>query len=201
MDFHNEYIILSQHPSSHVLEIRFHFNGQNIRLFFTKSEKHQFLVLICELDTATVIKNIPFYEFNLRMHINGYWDNGYEYVKEYLLDKDYKMTTFYNYLRGAIQMIAKQTSSSKEQTDFKIYHYTLSEGLNLLQNLKEKSTTPHETIYFNHVRRRNISDNQYAKVKLLLGKDAANYLASLNLTAVFTSDIRKQRKLVLEEST
>lgn len=200
MDFHQEYLILNQYPRQDILEVRFHFNGQIIRLFFTKSQKHQFLVLICELNTTTVIKNMPFYELNSRMHINGYWEDGYEHIKDYLLDEQYTLNSFYDRLRKAIQMISKQTALSKEQNNFNIYTHSLSEGLKLLQNSKENSSSPYSTIYFNHVRRANMSNKQYTKVKSLLGKDAANYLASLNLTAVFTSDISRQKQLVLEES-
>lgn len=46
-----------------------------------------------------------------------------------------------------------------------------------------------------------MTDKQYAKVTKLLGKDAANYLVCMGLTAIFTSDISKQKQLVLEEST
>lgn len=199
MDFHEEFTILSQHPTPDVLEIRFRFNAQTIRLFYTNSDNHQFLVLICETDTATVIKNMPFYEINKRMHINGYWGESYDHIKNYLLDTNFKLTTFYDHVRDAIKTIGQ--APLQNLPHFEVQQHTLNDGLHILQTLKDTSTEPGKAIYFNHVRRVKMSDGQRTKVKQLLGKDAAAYLVSLELTAVFTSDITRQRQLILEEST
>ena len=59
---------------------------------------------------------------------------------------------------------------------------------------------PNKAIYFNHIRRIPMSTDQYKKVVGILGKDAADYLQKLNLNAVFTPDITKQKSFILAPS-
>lgn len=139
MNFHEEYVLLNPYNRQNIIEIKFQFNAQNIRLFFTKSDQHQFLVLICETNEATVIKNMPFYDYNGFKHINGYWGTSYKYIKDYLLDENHKLTTFYQYVRKAIRIaIHDSHTSSHDLNKLKVILHPLDEGLKLLKSYKNK---------------------------------------------------------------
>lgn len=191
MDFHKEYEILTSIKSDQILEIVFNFNNHKIKIYFAKKEDYEFLTLVCENDEYSFVKNYGIYFIKDIAHINGYWGKYIDYAKG-LQNKDNRgFNEFYTKVKQSIQSV------DNPKDEFKISYLPENKGLQRIQNASRKSVQPGDAIYFHHIRRQSITDKHFKKVTDILGKDVAKYLRHSNLTAVFTSDIKKQKSFIL----
>lgn len=192
MKFQKEYEILCSIDSDKILEIAFDFNKHRIKIFFSNKEENQFLVLVCENNQISFIKNYPVLFKNGVADINMYWGPYMRYANGLSNPTtNTGFTKFNNKLKESIQSVKDQND------DFKISYLDSLEGIQKIKNANRKSVLPNKDIYYHYTRRKPISDNQYKKVKDLLGKDIAEHFKNSNVTAVFTPDITKQKTFVL----
>jgi len=191
MNFQKEYEILNLIKSDKILEIAFTFRSHKIKVYFSKRESSEFLVLICENDKYSFVKNYGIYFKNGNAIINGYWDIYYKYAKGLKNTNDNGFSEFYS---KPFESIHNVNNPSHE---FSISYLENNSGLQKIKNLTRSSVFSDEPIYFNHIRRQPISTNQFDRVSKYIGKDVAIYLRRNNLNAVFTSDISKQKTFIL----
>ena len=194
MQFQKEYKILDSINSDKILEIAFRFNNHRIKIFFYQKEHNKFLTLVCENDQYSFVKNYGVYFSNDKAHINGYWGDYYHYAKGLANPETFKFNEFYDKLRHAIYSV------NEPNKEFNVLFHNENEGIKKIKSATERSVAPNKAIYFNHIRRIPMSTDQYKKVVGILGKDAADYLQKLNLNAVFTPDITKQKSFILAPS-
>lgn len=194
MKFTNEYHTLSNIKHHSILEMEYSFHAQIIKIYFNNHSDNKFLILVCELEEGTLVRNLAFYQIGNEYHINSYWGKYYPYVKNTLVNhSDYKFSDFFNSIRRAIDSI----NTSNPSVSSKLFNQ--SEGIEKIGNATSTSFFPNDSIYYNHVRRQKMTEAQFTKVSNILGLDAANYLKKLNLNAVFVKDIRRQKSFILEE--
>ncbi|MGG3446481.1 hypothetical protein [Bacillus nitratireducens] len=191
MKFQKEYEILCSINSDKILEIVFDFNNHRIKIFFSNKEGNQFLVLVCENSEISFIKNYPVLFKNGVADINMYWGPYITYATGLSNTTSPGFTEFQKKLKESIQSVENPND------EFKISYLDSRDGIQKIQNANKKSVLPNKEIYYHHTRRTPISDNQYKKVKDLLGKDIAEHFKNSNVTAVFTSDITQQKTFVL----
>lgn len=191
MEFQKEYEILESINTDKILEIAFRFQNHVIKIFFYKKENNKFLTLVCENDQYSFVKNYGVYFSNGKANINGYWGDYHRYAKGLANTETTKFNEFYDKLRQAINSI-------KEQNDeFTISFHIENEGIKKIKSASDRSIALNKAIYFNHIRRVQMTPTHYKKVSGILGKDAADYLKKQNLNAVFTPDITKQKTFIL----
>ncbi|MGH1296407.1 hypothetical protein [Bacillus pretiosus] len=191
MKFQKEYEILCSINSDKILEIVFDFKKHRIKIFFSNKEGNQFLVLVCENNQISFIKNYPVLFKNGVADINMHWGDYYRYAIGLRDTTTPGFSKFNKKLKESIQSVENPND------EFKISYLDSREGIQKIQNANRKSVLPNKEIYYHHTRRTPISDNQYKKVKDLLGEDIAKHFKNSNVTAVFTSDITQQKTFVL----
>lgn len=190
MIFQQEYKILKALDTDKILEISFIHNYHKIKVYFSKKDDNSFFILVCEGLEHTFVKNYAIYFINNQAHINGYWADYYKYAKGLKKHNENNFDSFYNKLKRSILEINDPENKDVKYLSSKI-------GLQIINSTIRDSTHPNEPIFFNHIRRGKISNAQYKKVEKYLGGDIAAYLRKNGLTAVFTSDISKQKTFVL----
>jgi len=191
LEFQKEYEILETINTNQILEIAFSFQNYKLKIFFSQKEHNKFLTLVCENEQYSFVKNYGVYFSNGRANINGYWADYHPYAKGLANPETHKFTEFYEKLRQAIQSV------NEPNKEFNISFLNENEGIKRIKTASDNSVAPNKAIYFNHIRRVKMSPTQYKKVEGILGKDAADYLKKLNLNAVFTPDITKQKSFIL----
>lgn len=191
MNFQEEYEVLTSLNSDKILEIAFDFNNHRIKIYFAKKEEYKFLTLVCENDQISFVKNFGIYFSNEKAKINGYWGKYNDYAKGLSNPTSYGYSEFYNKLRDSIKSV------NNPDSEFKITYLSSPDGIKRIKNHSQNSAIPNDAIFFHHVRRKPISKQQFSKVTENLGEDIAKYLKYSNLTAVFTSDITKQKSFIL----
>ncbi|OJE01301.1 hypothetical protein A9489_25175 [Bacillus thuringiensis] len=192
MKFQKEYEILCSLNSDKMLEIAFDFKKHRIKIFFSNKEGNQFLVLVCENSEISFIKNYPVFFKNGVAHIHMYWGPYMKYATGLSnTPPSPGFTEFHKKLKESIQSVKNPND------EFKISYLDSRDGIQKIQNANRKSVLLNKEIYYSHTRRTPISDNQYKKVKDLLGEDIAKHFKNSNVTAVFTPDITKQKTFVL----
>ena len=191
MDFQEEYETLTSLNSDKILEIAFGFNNHRIKIYFAEKTEYKFLTLVCENDQISFVKNFGVYFSNDKAKINGYWGKYHNYAKGLSNSTNFGYSEFYTKLKNSIKSV------NIPDTEFKISYLSNFEGIKRINNHTQNSVIPGDAIFFNHVRRKPISPQQFTKVTENLGKDVAKYLKYSNLTAVFTSDITKQKSFIL----
>lgn len=193
MEFQTEYNILRSINSDNILEISYIFKGHKIKIYFSQKHENEFLILICENEKESFVKNYGIFFKNGVAHINGYWGKYFKYAKGLKNPTNNQFTDFYNKLSESIQSV------NNPNNEFDIEFLNYDAGIRKIKTARSTSTAPNEAIYFDHIRRRKIGKDQFKKVSDLLGKDVANYLKYSGLTAVFTPDITKQKSFILED--
>lgn len=191
MEFHKEYEILSSINSDKIMEIAFTFNSHIIKLYFAQKADYEFLTLVCENDKYTFVKNYGIYFINGIANINGFWGKYFEYAMGLQNNSNTGFSEFYKKLKESIRSI------QNPNVEYMITYLSDGEGIARIRNANTKSPLSDEPIYFHYVRRQQITPKQFEKVKDLLGVDVAKLLSHSNLTAVFTSDITKQKTFIL----
>lgn len=195
MEFTNEYHILSNINHHSILELEYIFHNQTIKIYFNSTEENEFLVLVCELETGTIVRNLAFYQIEDEFHINGYWGKYYKHVKTTLVNNtDYKFSEFFDSIKEAIQSINNPIPLVT------VTQLSQKSGLSKIRNIESNSVYPNDRIYYNHIRRQIMTTKQYEKISNILGVDAAKYLKKLNLNAAFVKDISRQKRFILEEN-
>lgn len=191
MNFHKEYELLRSLNNDKILEISYTFKKHKIKIYFSQKKDNEFLTLVCENNNHTFVKNYGIYFKNNTAYINGYWEKYHKYAIGLKNSTNNRFTEFYDKLSQIILNV------NNPNDDFEISYLSNSEGINRINNSSRTSVFPNEAIYFHHIRRQPISDDQFKKVSSILGRDVAKYLKYSNLTAVFTPDITKQRSFIL----
>ncbi|MEK4578234.1 hypothetical protein [Bacillus sp. FSL R12-0074] len=191
MKFQEEYEILNSINPDKILEIAFDFKNHRIKIFFSNKEENRFLVLVCENSKISFVKNYPVFFKNGVANIGMHWGHYYTYAIGLSNTTNPGFTEFQKKLKESIQSVVNSND------DFKISFLDSRDGIKKIQNANRKSVLPNEAIYYHYTRRTPITDKQFEKVKDLLGKDIAIHLKNSNVTAVFTSDITKQKTFVL----
>lgn len=191
MNFQKEYDILCSINSDEILEISYNFKNHRIKIYFNQNDDSEFLTLICESNEFTFVKNYGIYFSNGVANINGYWGKYYDYAGGLSNNNGYGFSDFYSKLKEAIQNV------NNPNEEFQITFLNNNEGIRRIRNYTAESVHPNDPIYFHYVKRVPISPKQFDKVVEQLGSEVAKYLKSSNLTAVFTSDITKQKSFIL----
>ncbi|WP_342472362.1 hypothetical protein MHH70_01730 [Metasolibacillus sp. FSL H7-0170] len=196
MNFQTEYEILTSLNSDEILEITFKFNSHQLKIFFTKREKQQFLILICENKQISFVKNYGIYfTSNNTAAISGYWGKYHTYAKGLENKIDKRFSEFYDKLKQAIRSIQNPNE------EFEIEYLHPTEGIRKIANAQKQSALPNDSIYFHYVSRKPMRPKQFEKIKNTLGEDVAKYLKRSGLNATFTPDISKQKTFILLEQT
>lgn len=193
MEFQTEYDILRSIKSDQILEIAFIFKGHKIKIYFSQRQENEFLTLICESEKESFVKNYGIFYKKGLANISGYWDKYFKYAKGLRNATDGKFTEFYDKLSQSINSIKEPCN------EFVVSYHDYPEGIRKINKDRSVSVNKNEAIYFYHVRRSPIGEEQFKKVSNILGKDVAKHLKESRLTAVFTSDITKQKTFILED--
>ncbi|OOR56031.1 hypothetical protein BGP34_19890 [Bacillus mycoides] len=191
MEFQKEYEILCSINPDKILEIAFDFKKHRIKIFFSNKEENQFLVLLCENSKISFVKNYPVFFKNGVANIGMHWGHYYTYAKGLDNTANFGFSEFHKKLKESIQSV------NNSNDDFKISFLDSRDGIQEIQDANSNSVLPNEAIYYHYTRRTPITDKQFKKVTESLGKDIAIHLKNSNVTAVFTSDITKQKTFVL----
>ncbi|HFU7090104.1 TPA: hypothetical protein ACGN8S_005258 [Bacillus cereus] len=192
MLFDNEYKTLQNSLHDDILEIVFTFNSSLIKVYFSNHNENKFLILIIENKEISIIKNYGIFFKDEKAYINGYMGKYHKYTKNLQDPKTYKYEVFYQTLSETILNL------NIPNPNVTIRHIPLNIGISEIKNSYTKNPFKGEAIYYHYISRKKMSPTQFKKICNSHGTDVAIYLKKQGLNAVFTPDISKQKKLILE---
>lgn len=162
------------------------FNSKQISIIANTEDDNFQLFVIISTDTMQVCRQLNLYRKDEVYQFNAYWKTEYFSQIYPIIAVNGKLDIFWE------DLISRLSNLTDEQL----------EGIDSIQYrdaVQQVTANSKDNHYLSHLRKTNMSQNQFEKIALFYGKSVAHKVRSMGCTLVFCSNPLQSHTIVIDD--